>query len=151
VVIVLLSLGLGIAFPLIESGLGGNEFKSSMRRLQGVIHEFRNQAILENTVLKLEIALSQKSDTGHAHLSMGCQDRQHRQLTSHNVLSENVHFLAIEKNKRHIQTSGTTVIHFSPQGLIEPTRLYLMANGVNYKVSILPFTGRLEIRKGSPP
>lgn len=151
IVIVLFSIGLGLVFPLMDSGLVKNDFKNNMRHLQGLINEIRNKSILDNRRMRLIIELSTAGETKTAYwLETDSQEIQKPAEEDIKYLfSGNIQLLAVQKQAGPLKTSGRAIINFSPQGLVEPTDLYIISNGDKYRVFICPFSTRLKINKAT--
>ncbi len=151
VVIVLFSISFGLIFPLMDSGLVKNDFKTSIRHLQAVTNEFRNYATLHNSMIGLVIDLSEDyKDKGHAYwLEKKSRTTQVPSKDKKYLFNGDIQLLAIQNKGGPIQTSGLAKIRFSPQGLVEPTYMYISDNRVNYKLSIQPFDLHLQISQES--
>ncbi len=147
VVIVILGIGLGLMLPYLQQNFLGNEFKNSLRRLQGITSELRYKAMLNKKPQVLNIELAGQDSKSKYWISSGQEKVQEKQKK--NLLKNNVQLLAVQVKNKNPQTTGKTKIRFLPKGMAEPSKLILLSKKQRYIVIIQSFSPKILVRKKS--
>lgn len=146
VVILILGIGLGLTISYVQQNTFGNDFKNTLRRMQGIVNELRYQAMLsrKTQVLALELA-GANSKTKYWIFPQEEEKTGERQ--KRDLFKNNMQLLAVQIQNKDPQTSGKAKIRFHPKGMAEPSKL-LVSNGKEKSVIIIQsFSPKLLVRK----
>ena len=148
VVLIILSIVLGMTLNFMGASFLQNDFKKDVRQFQGLVNQLRQEAMLKQKPLRLVVTIGSSglSDT-NSYVILSGQEAYGSEPDPKPLFSEQVTILGVKKNDQAMITSDKASITFTPQGLIEPARFFVMADGTRYTLSLEPFSSRIEFKE----
>ena len=144
VVLIILAIALGMTLNLMGSSFLRDDFKKDVRQFQGLVNQVRQEAMLKKQFLSLNISLGSPGQAGSGyHVTPTRQVAPDSDPDNKPLFSDRVTILGIEKNGRVMTTAEQVSIAFTPQGLIEPFQLFVMAEDARYTLSVEAFSSRI--------
>jgi len=148
VVLIILAAVLGMTLNLMGSSFLQDDFKKDLRQLQGLISQLRQEAMLKKKELRLVLGLGSAGQTGTGtYIIQTGQDAPDGDKEPEPLFSGEVTILGIKLDDEILTTLDRVPITFTPQGLIRPFQLFVMAGGTRYTLSVEAFSSRIEIEE----
>ena len=148
VVLIILSIVLGMTLNFMGASFLQNDFKKDLRQLQGLINQLRQEAMLKKKKLRLVLSLGSGGQMGGGtYVIQTAEEPPDAEKDPKPLFSEGVTVLGIKLDDEILATSRRIPITFTPQGLIRPFQLFVMAGNTRYTLSVEAFSSRIEIEE----
>lgn len=146
VVVLILSIGIGIALPMLSPGVYGNDFKTGLRRLHAIVNQARYEAIMHNTPVILHIDFPEDNE-GHSTYYIKNTKKDNNKI-SKQLFSGKLYLASVKKRNNPPCSLGEVELFFLPHGLAEPATFDVVFMSKRYKIQIQPFLSRLIVKSG---
>ncbi|GEM_PF-2256893 len=149
VVIVILGIGLGLMVPYIQQDFFGNDFKTSLRRLQGIVNELRYQAMIDKKAQTLAIEFSNQKKDSTSRYWISTNQEKEKEKHKRELFTSDSRLIAVKVMNQSPKTSGKAKISFLPKGMVQPSKLIVANKGKKYVITIQAFSPKILVHKGT--
>ena len=150
VVLAILAVVLGLTVNLVESAFYGNDLKSSLRRLQGIVNAVRYEAMLDGRSYELVIETHSMSQPGRSqYWTVPVSETEPEGSIRKRFVFRpgSARLVRVETESQKSTDSSSARLRFSSNGLAEPARFHILAGGQAHVLVQEPFITRLEVLK----
>lgn len=155
VVILILGIGLGMMTPYIDLDFFGNDFKTSLRRLQGIVNELRYEAMISKKAHTLTIEFSNKEQDSKSRYWISTnntkkesENKKQEERNKRDLFKNDARLVAVKIMNQSPKTSGQANIRFLPKGMVQPSKLIVNSKGEKYVITIQSFSPKILVDKG---
>ena len=148
VVMAILAIGVSLTVSLVETAFYGNDLKTSLRRLQGIVNSVRYQAMLDGQDYQLVLEpLSLIGQSGSRYWAApSSEDEPERPPVKKPLFdSQAVRLLKVEAGRAETSGDEPVRLHYAANGLAEAARFHLMIDGQRRILIQEPFVPKLRL------